>query len=178
MPSTRRGSLPAAAARSPAARSPSPRPQRRAKAASAVKAAKPAKPSAPRTPPVTDDDAALSPKGKGRESPSTTAVSAPSSTVGWHATVGVAPQARGSTALARFASVFAMLALIALTPHVAMLTCVARRDAHAAAARSAVARRGRRARAATHAPWRVAVQALPSRPLPLAVRPPARQRLR
>jgi hypothetical protein len=129
-----------------------------------------AKPSAPRTPPVTDDDTA---PPKGRESPSTTAVSAPSSTVGWHATVGAAPQARGATALARFGSVLFMLALIALTPHVAMLTCVP-------APRAARRTRGscsQRRRAVQHAAVSgdaravlagLALQAVPCRPWPSA----------
>jgi hypothetical protein len=117
-PATRRASLPAGgSARSPV-RSPSPRGRRAPKAAAAAPKAK-GKPAPPRTPPVTDEDV-QQPAQRG-DSPATTAVSTPSS--GWHATVGAAPQARGATAVARAATVFFMLFLIAFTPHVAMMTC-------------------------------------------------------
>ena len=100
--------------KSASARSPSPKGRKSAR----KPAARPAVVSPP-TPPVSGS---ADKRGAGRDSPSTTAASAPVSS-GWHATVGAAPVARGRTALARFLAQLFQLAVIAVTPPTAQLMC-------------------------------------------------------
>ena len=115
--------------KSASARSPSPKGRKSARKA----AARPAVVSPP-TPPVSGSADKGDKRGAGRDSPSTTAASAPVSS-GWHATVGAAPVARGRTALARFLAQLFQLAIIAITPPTAQLMCAPLRARAAGRAR-------------------------------------------
>jgi len=111
MPATSRP----ARGKSASARSPSPRGRKSAAPTPTRKSSRLLSPALP--------DTREAGRGARRESPTTTAASAPVSS-GWHATVGAAPIPRGNTALRRFLAQLVQLLLIAVTPPTAQLMCV------------------------------------------------------